>query len=219
MPCWTGSGSPAEPYPGTSSNLYQEGVSQTAIGGLWLCRPEVRARFIKRDHRSKPVPATGHDSLKTRRTLNVGGKSYDYFSLPEAAKAGLGNIDRLPMSLKVLLENLLRYEDGRTVTVDDVKAVGAWLKDKRSDREIAYRPARVLMQDFTGVPAVVDLAAMRDAMVNMGGDPKKINPLSPVDLVIDHSVMVDSFGTPKSFQDNVDLEFERNGERYAFLRW
>jgi aconitate hydratase len=165
------------------------------------------------------VPAIGHDSLKTRRTLTVGGKSYDYFSLEAAAKAGVGDISRLPMSLKVLLENLLRWEDGRTVTVDDVKAVGAWLKDRRSDREIAYRPARVLMQDFTGVPAVVDLAAMRDAMVQMGGDPKKINPLSPVDLVIDHSVQIDFFGAKDAFDKNVKLEYERNGERYNFLRW
>ena len=165
------------------------------------------------------MPVTGHDQMKTRRTLKVGTKSYDYFSLEAAEKAGLGDVSRLPFSLKVLLENLLRWEDGRTVTVDDVKAVAAWLKDKRSDREIAYRPARVLMQDFTGVPAVVDLAAMRDAMVALGGDPTKINPLSPVDLVIDHSVMVDSFGGPKAFVDNVRLEFERNGERYEFLRW
>jgi len=165
------------------------------------------------------VAVTGHDTLKTRRQLKVGSKSYDYFSLPAANEAGLGDVSRLPFSLKVLLENLLRWEDGRTVTVDDVKACAAWLKDKRSDREIAYRPARVLMQDFTGVPAVVDLAAMRDAMVALGGDPTKINPLSPVDLVIDHSVMVDSFGGPKAFEDNVRLEFERNGERYEFLRW
>jgi aconitate hydratase len=165
------------------------------------------------------VAVTGHDQMKTRRTLKVGSKSYDYFSLEAAEKAGLGDVSRLPFSLKVLLENLLRWEDGRTVTVDDVKAVATWLKDKRSDREIAYRPARVLMQDFTGVPAVVDLAAMRDAMVALGGDPTKINPLSPVDLVIDHSVMVDSFGGPKSFDENVKLEFERNGERYEFLRW
>src|SRR5215475_15575479 len=136
-----------------------------------------------------PVAAM-QDSLKTRRTLKVGDKSYDYFSLEAAAKAGLSGIERLPMSLKVLLENLLRWEDGRTVTVDDLKAMAAWVGARRSDREIAYRPARVLMQDFTGVPAVVDLAAMRDAMVQMGGDPRKINPLSPVDLVIDHSVMV-----------------------------
>ncbi len=165
------------------------------------------------------MPVTGHDQMKTRRTLKVGSKSYDYFSLEAAEKAGLGDVSRLPFSLKVLLENLLRWEDGRTVTVDDIKAVAAWLKDRRSDREIAYRPARVLMQDFTGVPAVVDLAAMRDAMVALGGDPTKINPLAPVDLVIDHSVMVDSFGTAKSFADNVALEFERNGERYEFLRW
>ena len=165
------------------------------------------------------MAVTGHDTLKTRRQLKVGSKSYDYFSLEAAGKAGLGDVSRLPFSLKVLLENLLRWEDGRTVTVDDVKALAAWLKDKRSDREIAYRPARVLMQDFTGVPAVVDLAAMRDAMVALGGDPTKINPLSPVDLVIDHSVMVDSFGSPKAFSDNVALEFERNGERYEFLRW
>ena len=161
----------------------------------------------------------GTDSLKTRRTLKAGGKSYDYFSLEAAAEAGLGDVSRLPVSLKILLENLLRHEDGRSVTVDDVKAVAAWLTDRRSDREIAYRPARVLMQDFTGVPAVVDLAAMREAMQAMGGDPKKINPLSPVDLVIDHSVMVDDFGHANSFKKNVEAEFERNGERYAFLRW
>ncbi len=162
---------------------------------------------------------TGHDTLKTRRALEVDGESYDYFSLPAASEAGLGDISRLPFSLKVLLENLLRFEDGRTVTVDDVKAIAGWLKDKRSDREIAYRPARVLMQDFTGVPAVVDLAAMRDAVVAMGGDPKRINPLSPVDLVIDHSVMIDHFGSGDALRLNTELEFERNRERYAFLRW
>ena len=162
---------------------------------------------------------TGQDTLKTRRTLTVGDKSYDYYSIQAAGEAGLGDLSRLPYSMKVLLENLLRFEDGRSVSVDDVKAVAQWLKDKRSDREIAYRPARVLMQDFTGVPAVCDLAAMREAMVTLGGDPKKINPLVPVDLVIDHSVMVDYFGTPDSFKRNVELEFERNGERYAFLRW
>jgi len=159
------------------------------------------------------------DSLKTRRTLSVNGSSYDYYSLTAAAEAGLGDLARLPRSLRVLLENLLRFEDGGTVTVDDIKAVGAWLERRRSDREIAYRPARVLMQDFTGVPAVVDLAAMREAMTALGGNPEKINPLSPVDLVIDHSVMVDSFGGPESFRTNVAREFERNGERYAFLRW
>jgi len=161
----------------------------------------------------------GHDSLKTRRTLTVGGKDYDYFSLPAAAGL-LGDLARLPFSLKVLAENLLRFEDGKTVKVSDIKAVGEWLDNRgKLEREIAYRPARVLMQDFTGVPAVVDLAAMRAAMAEQGGDPEKINPLSPVDLVIDHSVMVDAFGTPRAFEQNVDLEFERNGERYAFLRW
>ncbi len=162
--------------------------------------------------------AVGQDSLKTRKTLKVGNKSYAYYSL-KAAEKTLGDLSRLPYSLKVLLENLLRYEDGRSVTVDDVKAVGQWLKDRRSDREIAYRPARVLMQDFTGVPAVVDLAAMRDAMQKLGGDTKKINPLSPVDLVIDHSVMVDYSASGGAFKKNVNLEYERNGERYAFLRW
>ncbi|PWC34217.1 aconitate hydratase AcnA [Azospirillum sp. TSO35-2] len=162
---------------------------------------------------------TGQDSLKTRRSLSAGGKSYDYFSLKAAEQAGLGDLSRLPFSMKVLLENLLRFEDGRTVSVDDVKAVAQWLVDKRSDREIAYRPARVLMQDFTGVPAVCDLAAMREAMAALGGDPAKINPLVPVDLVIDHSVMVDYFGGADAFQKNVELEFERNLERYEFLRW
>ncbi|MFO1113379.1 MAG: aconitate hydratase AcnA [Rhodospirillales bacterium] len=161
----------------------------------------------------------GNDSLKTRRTLDVGGKRYDYFSLAAASSAGLGDLTKLPFSLKVLLENLLRWEDGRTVTVDDVKAVASWLNDRRSDREIAFRPARVLMQDFTGVPAVVDLAAMRDAMVASGADPAKINPLVPVDLVIDHSVMVDAFGNSRAFGVNVQAEFERNRERYEFLRW
>ncbi|MEX0815727.1 MAG: aconitate hydratase AcnA [Dongiaceae bacterium] len=162
---------------------------------------------------------TGLDSLKTRRTLKVGARSYDYFSLKAAAKAGLGDLSRLPVSLKVLLENLLRHEDGRSVKLDDIKAVGRWLKRRRSDREIAFRPARVLMQDFTGVPAVVDLAAMRAAMQAAGGDARRINPLTPVDLVIDHSVMVDNFGTRTAFAANVAKEYERNGERYAFLRW
>ncbi|SDE55839.1 aconitate hydratase AcnA [Rhodospira trueperi] len=160
--------------------------------------------------------ATGQDTLKTRRTLSVGSRRVDYFALPEA---GLGDLSRLPFSLKVLLENLLRHEDGRSVTVDDIKAVAAWLETRSSTREIAYRPARVLMQDFTGVPAVVDLAAMREAMTALGGDPKRINPLSPVDLVIDHSVMVDHYASSDALQRNIDLEFERNGERYAFLRW
>ncbi|MCB1720150.1 MAG: aconitate hydratase AcnA, partial [Alphaproteobacteria bacterium] len=161
---------------------------------------------------------TGHDSLQTRKTLEVDGKSYDYFSLKAAADK-IGDISRLPYTLKVLLENLLRFEDGRTVTTEDVQALADWLKAKKSSHEIAYRPARVLMQDFTGVPAVVDLAAMREAMKSLGGDPQKINPLVPVDLVIDHSVMVDEFGTPAAFQHNVEYEFERNGERYEFLKW
>ncbi len=159
------------------------------------------------------------NSFKARRTLKVGNRSYVYWSIPAAEKAGLGDLSRLPLSLKVLLENLLRNEDGRTVTRADIKAAARWLKQRRSDREIAFRPARVLMQDFTGVPAVVDLAAMRDAMRAMGGDPRRINPLSPVDLVIDHSVMVDAFGNRRAFAENVAKEYERNGERYAFLRW
>jgi aconitate hydratase len=164
------------------------------------------------------MSVTGQDSLKTRRTLDAAGQSYDYFSL-EAASEKLGDVSRLPYSLKVLLENMLRYEDGRTVTTDDAKALVDWLKEQRSPREIAYRPARVLMQDFTGVPAVVDLAAMRDAVDGLDGDPRLINPLSPVDLVIDHSVMVDHSGDEAAFAKNVELEFERNGERYEFLRW
>jgi aconitate hydratase len=164
------------------------------------------------------VTTTGTDALKTRQTLTVGGKSYDYFSL-KAAETQLGEISRLPFSLKVLLENLLRNENGRTVTVNDIKALAAWLEKQSSDTEIAFRPARVLMQDFTGVPAVADLAAMRDAMTSLGGNPDRINPLSAVDLVIDHSVMVDESGSPRAFQANVDREFERNLERYAFLRW
>ncbi|NBB13387.1 aconitate hydratase AcnA [Pseudomonas sp. SLFW] len=158
------------------------------------------------------------DSLKSLKTLDVGNKTYHYFSLPDAART-LGDLDRLPMSLKVLLENLLRWEDNKTVTGDDLKSLAAWLTERKSDREIQYRPARVLMQDFTGVPAVVDLAAMRAAVAKAGGDPQRINPLSPVDLVIDHSVMVDKFGDQQAFSENVDIEMERNGERYAFLRW
>ncbi|WP_288755944.1 aconitase family protein, partial [uncultured Pseudomonas sp.] len=158
------------------------------------------------------------DSLNTLTSLDVGDKTYHYFSLPKAARQ-LGDLQQLPMSLKVLLENLLRWEDGKTVTGEDLQALAQWLVEKRSDREIQYRPARVLMQDFTGVPAVVDLAAMRAAMAKAGGDPQRINPLSPVDLVIDHSVMVDRYGTPQAFGENVDIEMQRNGERYAFLRW
>ncbi|MFQ5959428.1 MAG: aconitate hydratase, partial [Alphaproteobacteria bacterium] len=161
----------------------------------------------------------GQDTLKARRTFAVGGKRYDYFSLPAAADAGLGDVARLPFSLKILLENLLRFEDGRSVTVEDAQAVADWLETGSSTREIAYRPARVLMQDFTGVPAVVDLAAMRDAMATLGGDPARINPLSAADLVIDHSVMVDHFASADAFGRNVEAEMRRNGERYAFLRW
>ena len=161
---------------------------------------------------------TGQDSLKTRSTLEAGGKSYAYYSLDKAG-AALGDVSRLPFSMKVLLENLLRFEDGVTVTRDDLQCMADWLKERRINREIQYRPARVLMQDFTGVPAVVDLAAMRDAMKSLGGDPQKINPQVPVHLVIDHSVMVDEFGTPKAFEDNVALEYRRNAERYEFLKW
>ncbi|MBX9796264.1 aconitate hydratase AcnA [Sphingomonas sp.] len=164
------------------------------------------------------MTAIGQDSLRTRTTLDAGGKSYDYFSLPKAAEQ-LGDISRLPFSMKVLLENLLRFEDGKTVTTDDIQALIDWQNNPRSDREIQYRPARVLMQDFTGVPCVVDLAAMRDAITRLGGDAAKINPLVPVHLVIDHSVMVDEFGTPKAFEDNVALEYARNNERYEFLKW
>jgi aconitate hydratase len=159
------------------------------------------------------------DSFKCLRPLKVGSKTYAYYSLPVAEKNGLKGISRLPYSLKVLLENMLRHEDGRTVTKEDILAVAQWLKTKTSDREIAFRPARVLMQDFTGVPAVVDLAAMRDAMKMLGGDPKKINPLVPVDLVIDHSVVVNFFGNAGAFKKNVDEEYKQNQERYRFLKW
>ena len=159
------------------------------------------------------------DSFKTKSTLKVGTKTYTYYSLKKAEKAGLKNVSRLPYSMRVLLENLLRNEDNRAVKKADIAAIDAWAKKKTSDAEIGFKPARVLMQDFTGVPAVVDLAAMRDAMANLGGDPTKINPLIPVDLVIDHSVMVDAFGAKDSFKRNVALEYERNGERYSVLRW
>jgi aconitate hydratase len=159
------------------------------------------------------------DSFKCARSLKVGTKTYAYYSLPAAEKGGLKGISRLPFSLKVLLENLLRNEDGRSVTKEDIQAVAQWLKTKTSDHEIAFRPARVLMQDFTGVPAVVDLAAMRDAMKHLGGDPKKINPLVPVDLVIDHSVIINFFGDNAAFKKNVDEEYNQNEERYRFLKW
>lgn len=155
---------------------------------------------------------------QSQDTLDVRAKKYHYYSLPKAAQQ-LGNIDRLPKSMKVLLENLLRWQDGDSVTLQDIEALVAWQKDAHADREIAYRPARVLMQDFTGVPAVVDLAAMREAVKRLGGDVAKVNPLSPVDLVIDHSVTVDHFGDDKAFGENVHLEMERNHERYVFLRW
>jgi aconitate hydratase len=159
------------------------------------------------------------DSFKCRRTLKVGAKSYTYFSLSAAEKNGVKGISRLPYSLKILLENLLRHEDGKIVKASDISAFSEWLQRRSSEREIAFRPARVLMQDLTGVPAVVDLAAMRDAMKALGGDPEKINPLAEVDLVIDHSVMVDNFGRRDAFKRNVDKEYQRNMERYAFLRW
>ncbi len=160
------------------------------------------------------------DSFKSRKKLTVGTKTYHYFSLKAAEKNGLKGVSALPYSMKVLLENLLRHEDGRTVTKEDIQGVAEWLVNRgKTEREISFRPARVLMQDFTGVPAVVDLAAMRDAMTALKGDPQKINPLVPVDLVIDHSVIVDEFGSPKAFKKNVDLEYQRNGERYRFLKW
>ncbi|ARE38487.1 Aconitate hydratase [Rhodovulum sp. P5] len=162
----------------------------------------------------------GQDTAKTRKTLTAGGSTVAYYSIPAAEAAGLGNFARLPAALKVVLENLLRFEDGKTVSVDDIKAFSEWADNGgKALREIAYRPARVLMQDFTGVPAVVDLAAMRDGIVALGGDAQKINPLNPVDLVIDHSVMIDEFGNPRAFQMNVDREYERNIERYTFLKW
>ena len=161
----------------------------------------------------------GHDSLKTRATLDAAGKSYVYFSLPAAAKALGEDVSRLPVSLKILLENVLRFENGGSYTVDDARAVAEWAKSGTSAKEVPFRPARILMQDFTGVPAVVDLAAMRDGIANLGGSPDQVNPLIPVDLVIDHSVMVDFAGTADALAKNVDAEFDRNGERYTFLRW
>ncbi|MBU1830237.1 MAG: aconitate hydratase AcnA, partial [Alphaproteobacteria bacterium] len=163
----------------------------------------------------------GQDTAKTRRELDVNGKKIAYYSIPAAQAAGFGDFSNLPASLKVVLENILRFEDGGfSVSTDDIKAFAEWgANGGKNPREIAYRPARVLMQDFTGVPAVVDLAAMRDGIKSLGGDAKKINPLVPVDLVIDHSVMIDEFGNPRAFQMNVDREYERNMERYQFLKW
>ncbi len=164
------------------------------------------------------MKSTGQDSLKTRQTLSAGGHEYSYFSIPEAQKA-IGDVSRLPVSLKVLLENVLRFEDGASTTVEHARAVAEWLANGRSEKEVPFRPSRILMQDFTGVPAVVDLAAMRDGIIKLGGNPEKVNPLVPVDLVIDHSVMVDVAGTADALHQNVEIEFERNGERYRFLRW
>ncbi|MEG3663813.1 aconitate hydratase AcnA [Celeribacter halophilus] len=163
----------------------------------------------------------GQDTAKTRRKLDVNGKTFAYYSIPAAQEAGFGDFSKLPAALKVVLENILRFEDGGfSVSTDDIKAFGEWAKNGgKNPREIAYRPARVLMQDFTGVPAVVDLAAMRDGIKALGGNAEKINPLVPVDLVIDHSVMIDEFGNPRAFQMNVDREYERNMERYQFLKW
>ncbi|WP_127347834.1 aconitate hydratase AcnA [Pseudidiomarina mangrovi] len=164
---------------------------------------------------------TSKDSFNTHQTLDVEGKTYHYHSIPALAKqvSKHGELAKLPVSLKVLLENLLRHEDGQTVVADDIEAMAAWLSERSSEREIQFRPARVLMQDFTGVPAVVDLAAMRDAVAKAGHDPQQINPLSAVDLVIDHSVMVDKFASDGAFKENVAIEMERNFERYQFLRW
>ena len=159
------------------------------------------------------------NSFNCIKSLNINGSEYKYFSLAEAEKNGLEGISKLPNSLKILLENLLRFEDGKSIDKSQIEAVKNWLKDKKSNTEIAYRPARVLMQDYTGIPAIADLAAMRDAVKSKKKDPKKINPLSRVDLIIDHSVMVDSFGHSQSYKENVDKEFFRNKERYEFLKW
>src|SRR5438270_779968 len=164
------------------------------------------------------MKAIGQDSLKTTRTLQAGGREYSYFSLPDAYKS-IGDGSRLPVTLKILLENVLRFEDGTSYNIDDARAIAEWAKTGASDREVPFKPARILMQDFTGVPAVVDLAAMRDGITTLGGSPEQVNPLVPVDLVIDHSVMVDVSATPDAYRKNVEIEFERNGERYAFLRW
>jgi len=167
------------------------------------------------------MPITvGHDTARTRKTLTAAGNTVSYYSIAAAEAAGLGDFSRLPAALRVVLENMLRFEDGKTVTTDDIRAFSDWAANGgRANRELAYRPARVLMQDFTGVPAVVDLAAMRDGIKALGGDAQQINPLNPVDLVIDHSVMIDEFGNPRAFQMNVDREYERNMERYQFLKW
>jgi aconitate hydratase len=155
----------------------------------------------------------------TRRQLKINGRSFTYFSLPALKEAGLGDADRLPVSLRILLENLLRHQEQGLASMKDIKTLLAWPETRSSDHEIAFMPARVLMQDFTGVPAVVDLAAMRDAVAAKGGDPARVNPVNPVDLVIDHSVMVDRFADQSAYADNVRIEMDRNRERYEFLRW
>jgi aconitate hydratase len=160
------------------------------------------------------------NSFSSRQVLRAGNKDYSFYSLHAAERNGLPNVSRLPFSLKVIIENMLRNEDGRSTNRLDIEDAAKWIQNKGSaEKEIAFRPARVLMQDFTGVPAVVDLAAMRDAMKNLGGDPQKINPLVPVDLVVDHSVIVDAFGNGQALNKNVELEYQRNGERYRFLKW
>ena len=159
------------------------------------------------------------NTFNSQSTLKSGATDYEYFSLENAEKAGAGAVSKLPFSLKVMLENLLRFEDGQTVSADDIRALVSSPGASRLEKEMAFRPARVLMQDFTGVPAIVDLATMRDVIKQMGGDPKRINPLQPVELVIDHSVQVDDFGSDLAFRTNADLEFTRNRERYQFLRW
>ena len=159
------------------------------------------------------------DSFKSLKDIQINNSNFKYFSLNEAEKNGLNGISKLPKSIKVLLENLLRYEDGLSVNKDQILAIKNWLKNKKSETEIAYRPARVLLQDYTGIPAVADLAAMREAVKEKNKDPNKINPLSSVDLVIDHSVQVDKFASKNSLKENVDIEFDRNAERYSFLKW
>src|SRR6202035_1609305 len=188
------------------------------IRGVFSSPRRLNGRHPAQRGETGRMTAVGHDTLKTRRTLTVEGKRYDYFSLPEAAKT-LGDISRLPVSLKVLLENVLRFEDGTSYTVDDAKAIAGWLGAAHSDREVPFRPARILLQDFTGVPAVVDLAAMRDGITRLGSNPQKVNPLVPGDLVIDHSVILDGSARTAALTRNVEIEFERNGERYRFLRW
>ena len=197
-------------------NRPEIGVIPEKRGIFPVPKPFGRTRVQQQEGRST---VTSIDSFKSKSTLTVGGKTYTYYSIAEAEKNGLTGVSKLPGSMKVVLENLLRFEDNRTVKKEDIQAIADWLVSRTSEYEIQYRPARVLMQDFTGVPAVVDLAAMRDATAKLGADPQKINPLVPVDLVIDHSVMVDNFGTPLAFNQNVELEYERNGERYEFLRW